>query len=114
MLGNPGSNPLELFWDAVDALDQKLDAKINVVEAVVKRWSPSGIEAHKQKPDGDGDVKMGETDKGFVDVDTTEEQFMNAIKDDATDAVKQLSAEDLREVFTAVRILNIFFRFLGF
>ena len=24
MLGNPGSNPLELFWDVVDDLDQKL------------------------------------------------------------------------------------------
>ncbi|KAE9399919.1 hypothetical protein BT96DRAFT_957117 [Gymnopus androsaceus JB14] len=31
MLGNPGSNQLELFWDVVDALDQKLDAKIAVV-----------------------------------------------------------------------------------
>ena len=39
MLENPGSNPLELFWDAVDALDQKLDAKIAVVEDVIKRFN---------------------------------------------------------------------------
>ena len=37
MLGNPGSNPLELFWDAVDTLDQKLDAKLTVVEDAIKR-----------------------------------------------------------------------------
>jgi len=36
MLGNPGLNPLKLFWDIVDALDQKLDAKIAVVEDVIK------------------------------------------------------------------------------
>ncbi|KAG8953364.1 hypothetical protein FRC03_011795 [Tulasnella sp. 419] len=27
LLGNPGSNPLELFWDVVDKLDQELDVK---------------------------------------------------------------------------------------
>ncbi|KAF8159573.1 hypothetical protein B0H34DRAFT_842867 [Crassisporium funariophilum] len=34
MLGNPGSNPLELFWDVVDALDQQLDAKIVAMDVV--------------------------------------------------------------------------------
>jgi pre-mRNA-processing factor 40 len=39
LLGNPGSNPLELFWDVVDGLDQKLDAKVEEVQAALKRMS---------------------------------------------------------------------------
>jgi pre-mRNA-processing factor 40 len=37
MLGNPGSNPLEMFWDIVDELDQVLDQKIDRVEAVMPK-----------------------------------------------------------------------------
>ncbi|KAF4594131.1 hypothetical protein EYR40_008934 [Pleurotus pulmonarius] len=36
ILGNPGSNPLELFWDAVDRLDAALDARIGGVEGVLR------------------------------------------------------------------------------
>ena len=36
LLGNPGSNPLELFWDVVDALDQKLDQKVETVVSVLR------------------------------------------------------------------------------
>jgi len=43
MLGNPGSNPLEMFWDVVDELDQVLDIKIDHAEAVLKRNSPSFV-----------------------------------------------------------------------
>lgn len=106
MLGNPGSNPLELFWDAVDALDQKLDAKVAVVEDVLRQWSPPGVEVGKPKVEADGDVKMGEAEKGFVvQVDTKEEEFMKVVKDGATEAVGQLSEEDLHEVFSAVSTL---------
>lgn len=41
MLGNPGSNPLEMFWDVVDELDQALDIKIDHAEAILKQNSPS-------------------------------------------------------------------------
>lgn len=37
LLGNPGSNPLELFWDVVDGLDQNLDSNIALVEEAFKR-----------------------------------------------------------------------------
>lgn len=105
MLGNPGSNPLELFWDAVDTLDQKLDAKVAVIEDVLRQWSPPGAKAEKARTEGDGDVKMGEVDKGFtVEADTKEVEFLKIIKDNATDAVSQLSVEDLHEVFEAVSV----------
>lgn len=32
LLGLPGSTPLELFWDAVDQLDQALESKVKDVE----------------------------------------------------------------------------------
>ena len=37
LLGKPGSNPIELFWDAVDVLDQALDKKVDIVEDGIKR-----------------------------------------------------------------------------
>lgn len=37
LLGIPGSNPLELFWDIVDKLDQKLDAKVALVEGALNQ-----------------------------------------------------------------------------
>lgn len=109
MLGNPGSNPLELFWDAVDALDQKLDAKIAIVGEVLRQWSPPGSEAEKPKAEGDGDVKMGDTENGFVVlVDSKEEEFLKVVNTQATEPVRQLSEDDLHAVFCAVRLLIFF------
>lgn len=106
MLGNPGSNPLELFWDAVDAFDQKLEAKIAAVQDILRQWSPPGSEPDKATVEADGDVKMAEAGGGFVvGVDTKEEDYMKVVKAGATDAVGQLSGEDLREVFNAVCLL---------
>lgn len=106
MLGNPGSNPLELFWDTVDTLDQKLDAKIAVVEDVMKRWTPPYNEVSR---DGDGDVKMSEAEKGFVvEVDTTVEQFLGALEQNVTDALRSLESVDMVEVFTEVCVCSGF------
>lgn len=52
----------------------------------------------------DGDVKMGETERGFViDSETKEEDFMSVIGSGASDAVKELSQDDLHEVFAALK-----------
>ncbi|KZV94551.1 hypothetical protein EXIGLDRAFT_736585 [Exidia glandulosa HHB12029] len=56
MLGNPGSNPLEMFWDVVDELDQVLDSKVDKVEDAFKN----------------GDFTFT--------VETTEEQYRDALK----------------------------------
>ena len=36
LLGTPGSNPLELFWDVVDILDEALEHHAYAVEKVMK------------------------------------------------------------------------------
>lgn len=93
MLGNPGSNPLELFWDAVDALDQKLDSKIAVIEEVLKK--------HKDdEPTEPGETKPNDSDKGFiVRPETTWEEFNAVVQKYADDAVKVLGDEDKQLIF---------------
>ena len=79
MLGNPGSNQLELFWDIVDQFDQKLDAKIAVLDEALKASEPTFS----------------------VKSDTAEEAFMevvNGLKNPAVDAL----SEDLHGIFIAV------------
>ena len=103
MLGNPGSNPLELFWDVVDGLDQRLDAKVAVVEAAVKNYSekfPILIGEETQNgadPSGAEGIKTSR----FVP-ETTKEELLKMIEDD--EGVKALSEEDIDEIYHTVRI----------
>ncbi|PFH51972.1 hypothetical protein AMATHDRAFT_74657 [Amanita thiersii Skay4041] len=97
ILGNPGSNPLELFWDVVDGLDQQLDKKIAKVELVFKKQGDAIM----------GDLENGGQDKsslrGFVvGPETTEEEFNDIVKAHADDTVQDLSREDLREVYNTL------------
>ncbi|KAF8661346.1 hypothetical protein AX16_001441 [Volvariella volvacea WC 439] len=99
MLGKPGSNPLELFWDAVDALDQQLDAKIVVIEEVIKQYN-SSLPSTSSSQTEDGESK----EKGFsVGIETTFEEFSKIVQDSATDIAVQLSPEDFRQVFESLR-----------
>ena len=102
MLGNPGSNPLELFWDAVDALDQKLDAKIVVVEDAIKRFNAEHHPAEVEEPSDD---KMKTDDETLFTItpETTWDEFVDVIREDG-EAVKDLSQEDLQLVFKTVRV----------
>ena len=85
LLGVPGSNPLELFWDAVDQLDQQLDVKVNQAEKVLQT-------------------------RGVVlSLEMTEEAFREALKDDAT--LTNLREEDLKEIFSHVCIDFLLLRF---
>ena len=75
ILGNPGSTPLELFWDEVDKLDQIFDPKLERVEEFFR-------------------------DKDFnVEVGTTKEQFMGVIGGAELDGI---SDEDLDDIFDFV------------
>jgi len=95
MLGNPGSNPLELFWDAVDALDQQLDRKIMIVEEVFKNY---GVQEEV--------VSDKAKSKGFViGSETTEEEFNKVVKAHADEAVRTLTKEDLYEVYKTVSLV---------
>ncbi|RXW23051.1 hypothetical protein EST38_g2826 [Candolleomyces aberdarensis] len=90
MLGNPGSNPLELFWDVVDVLDQQLDTKMVVIEDVLKQ----------HKVETEPGENTSEEKKGFiVKPDTTWEEFIAVVNEHANDAVKTLSEEDVRLIF---------------
>ncbi|KAF9078239.1 hypothetical protein BDP27DRAFT_1413156 [Rhodocollybia butyracea] len=87
MLGNPGSNQLELFWDVVDAMDQKLDAKIAIV---------MNREAEKEN----GVSKSS----GFViGPTTTEEEYLTIVKAADDDDIKTLSGEELHLIFDTLR-----------
>ncbi|CCL99684.1 uncharacterized protein FIBRA_01705 [Fibroporia radiculosa] len=99
MLGNPGSNPLELFWDVVDGLDQKLDAKIAIVEGAIKRHNKQ-LEIQAQQ--GDGSKKDGDENnvKLFkITSDTTETEFISIVKPNDDEEMRKLSSEDLKGIF---------------
>lgn len=93
LLGNPGSNPIELFWDIVDNLDQKLDKKIAIVESAIRLFNK--------------DAEPGKT----VDFnhETTEEAFRRAILSirDGDEDVQELTDEDYKEVYMNVSVLSI-------
>ncbi|KAH8107472.1 hypothetical protein DFH11DRAFT_1748020 [Phellopilus nigrolimitatus] len=70
LLGIPGSNPLEPFWDVVDSLDQKLDAKVTVVEEAIRKSNEQAEQSFEFGPN------------------TTEEEFFAAV------AAAQMHHED--------------------
>ena len=91
LLGNPGSNPLELFWDVVDNLDLELDAKISYVEDAIHIYN-----------------KNVEAGKPFeFSPETTEDEFRRALSPllDGNTDLQDLSDEDLKEVYASVRSL---------
>ncbi|KAJ8508895.1 hypothetical protein ONZ45_g8873 [Pleurotus djamor] len=101
ILGQPGSNPLELFWDAVDVMDQKLDGMIVVVEQAIVRYLQK-----KQGGDenGEGEGENGEEGtkvdiKTFVTPELTEEEFLKALEEEKDEAVLALSEENLHLIF---------------
>ena len=95
MLGNPGSNPLELFWDAVDSMDQKLDAKIAIAEAAFKRYNDNLTASVANEAE---EVKLFK-----LTPDTTLEEFSDVVKMDSSDVVQKLKPPELVDVFTTVR-----------
>jgi pre-mRNA-processing factor 40 len=105
MLGNPGSNPLELFWDIVDSLDQQLDEKIAIVEGAIARHNAKlGINEDKHDGTAQGDQKGESEARGFfVRAETSEEEFKNIVKANADDTVSTLTSGDLHVIYRAVR-----------
>ncbi|KAI0080143.1 pre-mRNA-processing protein prp40 [Panus rudis PR-1116 ss-1] len=100
ILGNPGSNPLELFWDVVDNMDQKLDAKIAVVEKAIKRYNdalPRPSTENEKLEGQEGQVTEVKTFK--VVPETTKEELLEIIRKDDSDEIKQLTEEDLEEIY---------------
>ncbi|KZV61624.1 hypothetical protein PENSPDRAFT_759298, partial [Peniophora sp. CONT] len=100
LLGKPGSNPIELFWDVVDELDQQLDAKVAVAERALKRHNPE--QDVKMEVDGE-EKEKGEEQSGFVvKTDTEEEQFIQVLKANADDESQKLTEDELKLIFKAL------------
>jgi len=95
ILGSPGSGPLELFWDIVDAMDQRLEGKIEIVEGAVKRYN------EKHQPGGGMDVDGGAV-SFKVGIETTAKEFLDVIKADEDERVRTLADEELSDIFRAV------------
>ena len=92
MLGNPGSNPLELFWDVVDSLDQKLEAKVTVAEAAIKR--------HNEEKASEESGDKSEIKPFKFTPDTTKAELMSIIKDD--EGIKTLDDDDIEIIYRTV------------
>lgn len=97
MLGNHGSNPLELFWDLVDNLDQQLDAKIAVAEGAIKRHNKK-LEAQQEKQVPEGK----EMNLFKISPETSEEEFLAVIQGNEDEDVRKLSMQDLQEIYQTV------------
>ena len=91
MLGKPGSNPIELFWDVVDDLDQKLDAKIATVDAAIKR--------HNSKQSSDAE---GSSQPWSVQPETTEADFLKVVQENGDEDSASFSTDELKQIFTTV------------
>lgn len=91
MLGKPGSNPIELFWDVVDNLDQKLDAKIATTEAAIKRYNS------KLSTDAEGSSQAWS-----VQPETTEAEFLKVVQENGDEETATLSTDELKYIFTTV------------
>jgi pre-mRNA-processing factor 40 len=104
MLGNPGSNPLELFWDVVDGLDQKLDAKLAAVNDVIRKYNarlqPPERADDEMKIDGDEDAVKPKL--FVVGPDTTEGEFVAVVKGESDEVIRKMSDADLKETYQNV------------
>jgi pre-mRNA-processing factor 40 len=96
MLGKPGSNPIELFWDVVDDLDQKLDAKIVIMEATIKR--------HNTKLDPNVE---GSSQQWSIQPETTEADFLKVVQENGDEESATLSPDDLKQIFTTVLLYSM-------
>jgi pre-mRNA-processing factor 40 len=108
MLGNPGSNPLELFWDVVDNLDQKLDAKLAAVNDVIRKHNtklqPENADDDMKVDGADGDTKP----KLFViGPETTEEDLVAVVRGESYEVTTKISDADLKEVYQNVSYVSL-------
>ncbi|KAL5536709.1 PRP40 [Sanghuangporus sanghuang] len=87
LLGKPGSNPLELFWDVVDRLDQELDAKVAIVEDAIRKANDESGEVFEMKPET--------AEKDFLSIVMKARQFHEKLQD--------ISDDELKEIFEFLR-----------
>ncbi|KII87520.1 hypothetical protein PLICRDRAFT_43174 [Plicaturopsis crispa FD-325 SS-3] len=109
MLGNTGSNPLELFWDVVDNLDQDLDRKLALVEEAIRKHNAE-LKAGAKSETDENAMKVDEKDDipGFaVGPDTNEDEFLTVLKAEKDGPVTNLTDEDLHAAFQTLHELAL-------
>lgn len=84
---------MELFWDVVDQLDQKLDAKIATAEECIRR-----VEVPNDSPEDAAKVAV-------VIAQSTLGEFVKRIRRDP-ESGRKLNEEDLQEVFRCVSVFT--------
>ena len=83
LLGNPGSSPIELFWDVVDGLDQELESHAHLVEKVLQA-------------------------KNFTfTFETSVDEFRSVVQNDQS--LQSLTEEQLRNVHQHVSMISALF-----
>lgn len=106
MLGNPGSNPLELFWDTVDGFDQQLDKKIVIVEEAIRRYNDKRFQQRDDEKEN-GDYTMDDAETHHLQPfsimpQTTWETFISVVNPELALSKKELIEEDLQLVYQTV------------
>jgi pre-mRNA-processing factor 40 len=104
MLGNPGSSPLDLFWDVVDELDQKVEENSRVIENVL---APTAWSIKEDTSYEDFNKALSEEVR-VQDADEASGKTTDGDKpkvDDAARAkIKELGDEALQAAFNHVRV----------
>lgn len=111
---------MELFWDVVDALDRRLDDKVAVLDAAIRRYNdrlaPHGgekiekaenNEAGGEREQMEVDGESAKTAAFVVGVDTTEKELRDIMKQDNDQAAQMLTDEDLSEIYIFVSISSV-------
>jgi pre-mRNA-processing factor 40 len=113
ILGNPGSSPLDLFWDVVDELDQKVEENCRIIENVLapKAWSIKEDTNYEEFSKVLSDEVLDQ-EKGGSGGSTAEKQADGdkpKVDDAARAKVKELSEDSRRAAFGLVSLLSVFF-----
>jgi pre-mRNA-processing factor 40 len=102
MLGNPGSNPIELFWDVVDHLDQLIDEKITTIDSAVRRY-----QALLTDEKAEDDKVMDVDEQPLVNPSTTLDDYLALVKATGNEDVKKLTDDEISEIYYVVSVFFI-------
>jgi pre-mRNA-processing factor 40 len=102
MLGNPGSNPIELFWDVVDHLDQLIDEKITTIDSAVRRHQALATDEKAED-----DKIMDVDEQPLVNPATTLDGYLALVKATGNEDVKNFTDDEICEIYYVVSVSTL-------